>query len=78
MTIANDELENALKAADAAIKHVEELKKKTRDADLETVKKLCKRHGFTATQLRGFLKVKGKDDAVKKTRKPRTPKAATN
>ena len=52
----------------------------SKDADLETVKKLCKQHGFTATQLRGFLKVKGKnkaeDGAVKKTRKPRTPKAA--
>jgi hypothetical protein len=50
----------------------------TKKDDLETVKKLCKKHRFTATQLRGFLKVKGKDEPVKKTRKPRTPKAATN
>jgi PIN domain nuclease of toxin-antitoxin system len=28
--------------------------------DLETVRKLCKQHGFTATQLRGCLKIKGK------------------
>ena len=27
--------------------------------DLETVKKLCKLHGFTATQLRGCLATKG-------------------
>lgn len=82
MTEANDELENALKAVDAAIKHAEDVKKKTRDADLEKVKKLCKTHGFTATQLRGFLKVKGKnkvdDGVVKKTRKTRTPKTETN
>lgn len=52
----------------------------TKKDDLETVKKLCKQHGFTATQLRGYLVTRGKgateDDAVKKTRKPRTPKAA--
>ena len=44
----------------------------SKDADLEMVKKLCKQHGFTATQLRGCLKVKGKgkatgDKAAKKT-----------
>lgn len=43
----------------------------SKDADLETVKKLCKQHGFTATQLRGCLKAKGSkkpaaDGAVKK------------
>ena len=32
----------------------------SKDADLETVKKLCKQHGFTATQLRGCLATKGK------------------
>jgi hypothetical protein len=35
----------------------------SKDADLEMVKKLCKQHGFTATQLRGSLKVKGKAKA---------------
>lgn len=35
----------------------------SKDADLELVKKLCKQHGFTATQLRGCLKVKGKGNA---------------
>lgn len=33
-------------------------------ADLETVKKLCKQHGFTATQLRGCLATKGKKKAT--------------
>ena len=32
--------------------------------DLETVKKLCKLHGFTATQLRSSLKKKGKARAT--------------
>jgi len=32
----------------------------SKDADLETVKKLCKQHGFTATQLRSVLAKKGK------------------
>ena len=32
----------------------------SKDADLELVKKLCKQHGFTATQLRGCLATKGK------------------
>jgi len=32
----------------------------SKQADLETVKKLCKQHGFTATQLRGSLATKGK------------------
>jgi hypothetical protein len=35
----------------------------SKDADLEIVKKLCKQHGFTATQLRGSLKSKGKPKA---------------
>jgi len=32
----------------------------SKDADLDTVKKLCKQHGFTATQLRSVLAKKGK------------------
>ena len=32
----------------------------SKEADLETVKRLCKQHGFTATQLRGVLKTRGK------------------
>ena len=36
----------------------------SKDADLETVKQLCKQHGFTATQLRSVLKKKGKSKAT--------------
>jgi hypothetical protein len=51
----------------------------SKDADLEMVKKLCKQHGFTATQLRGSLKSKGKTKAkgekaaAKKTTAKKTP-----
>ena len=51
----------------------------SKDADLELVKKLCKQHGFTATQLRGSLKSKGKPKAtgdksvVKKTAAKKAP-----
>jgi RNA-binding protein YhbY len=71
-----DEIEVQEKAlADEKVK----LLAASKDADLEIVKKLCKQHGFTATQLRGFLKVKGKakagDGVVKK---PRKAKSVTN
>jgi hypothetical protein len=49
---------------DAEIKELQaqrdEALKASKDADLETVKRLCKQHGFTATMLRGHLKTKGK------------------
>ena len=50
----------------------------SKDADLETVKQLCKQHGFTATQLRSVLKKKGKsratgDAAAKKPAAKKTP-----
>jgi len=43
----------------------------SKDADLETVKRLCKQHGFAAIQLRGSLRSKGRtkakgDSAAKK------------
>lgn len=46
-----------------------ELLEAKKDSDLELVKKLCKQHGFTATQLRSALKAKGKTTkpAAKKT-----------
>ena len=57
----------------------------SKDADLELVKKLCKQHGFTATQLRGCLATKGKKKpaatatekkpAAKKTAAKKTTKA---
>jgi transposase-like protein len=50
----------------------------SKDADLETVKQLCKQHGFTATQLRSVLKKKGKtratgDAAAKKPAAKKAP-----
>ena len=50
----------------------------SKDADLELVKKLCKQHGFTATQLRSALKKKGKakatgDAAAKKPAAKKAP-----
>ena len=32
----------------------------SKEADLKLVRELCKRHGFTATQLRGYLTGRGK------------------
>lgn len=55
----------------------------SKDADLKTVRDLCKQHGFTATQLRGCLATKGKkkatgDAAAKKpaAKKPAAKKTA--
>ena len=49
----------------------------SKEADLETVKRLCKQHGFTATQLRSSLKTRAKnkkaDDETAAT-KPTTTK----
>jgi hypothetical protein len=49
---------------DAEIKELQaqrdEALKASKDADLETVKRLCKQHGFTATQLRGCLKTRAR------------------
>lgn len=51
----------------------------SKDADLELVKKLCKQHGFTATQLRGSLRSKGKGKAAADgtAKKPAAKKPAT-
>jgi uncharacterized protein with gpF-like domain len=50
---------------DAAIKVLQEQREAalaaSKVADLETVKRLCKQHGFTATQLRGCLKTRAKN-----------------
>ena len=40
----------------------------SKDADLDTVKRLCKQHGFTATNLRGFLAVNGKKKTTTATK----------
>jgi hypothetical protein len=68
MATVNEQLAQAIKAAEDAAKKVDELKKQTRDADLETVKALIKTHGFGPTDLRGVLKAKRKRVvAAKKT-----------
>ena len=48
------------KELEAALKAIEqerlELLVKTKEQDLETVRNLCKDHGFTASDLKGYLK----------------------
>ena len=50
-------------------------------ADLATVKRLCKQHGFTATQLRGCLKTRAKtkkeEEAEVETKTTIKPKTTT-
>lgn len=54
------------------------LKKELRVADLKDVREKCEMHGFTATDLRGALKVKGKKATpAKSARKPAAKKRAT-
>jgi hypothetical protein len=74
--------QNRLNEIEAQEKALAEEKKKlleaNKEADLELVRQLCKRHGFTATQLRGSLRGKGKKTAAKEgaARKPAAKKAA--
>jgi len=48
----------------------------SKEADLETVKRLCKQHGFTATMLRGHLKTKGKAKKVEDGGAEAAPKSS--
>jgi len=51
----NSEIEE-LKAQQAEIEaRIKAAEKKVRDADLATVKELCKKHGFTHGMLKGVL-----------------------
>ena len=52
-----DELDAAIKAL---LAQREAALVASKEADLETVKRLCRQHGFTATQLRGVLKTRGR------------------
>ncbi|NBR25938.1 MAG: hypothetical protein EBU08_19580 [Micrococcales bacterium] len=65
--MTNTEAKSALAANEAKKKELEaalkaneeervELLIKTKEQDLETVRNLCKDHGFTASDLKGFLK----------------------
>jgi hypothetical protein len=67
MTMSNTDAKAALaaneakkKELEAALKAIEqerlELLVKTKEQDLETVRNLCKDDGFTATDLKGYLK----------------------
>ena len=69
MTTPQQRLEEISKQEQALADEKKKLLEASKDADLETVKKLCKQHGFTATQLRGALATKGK-------RKPKSDTAA--
>jgi hypothetical protein len=68
MTISNDKLTAAIKAAEDAAKVVVELKEQSRAEDLKTVKELIARHGFLQKDLTPELKTRG---AVKKVMAPR-------
>ncbi|NBT62277.1 MAG: hypothetical protein EBT02_10945 [Planctomycetia bacterium] len=65
---------------DTELARLQKLKEQKLEAskavDLETVKKLCKQHGFTATNLRGFLATKGKGKTVAK-KKPAAKKTTS-
>ena len=79
MTTPQQRLEEIAKQELALADEKAKLLAASKDADLELVKKLCKQHGFTATQLRGSLKIKGKAKAkgekavAKKTAAKKTP-----
>ena len=49
----------------------EAILKELRDADLDDVRTKCKLHGFTATDLRTFLKTKGAKKATPRKSTPR-------
>ena len=59
--------EKAEKLAAENAKKKQELLSKMRDADLADVIAKCKLHGFTATDLRGALKTKGKKTTPRKS-----------
>ena len=77
MTTPQQRLEEIAKEKKALADEEAKLLAASKDADLELVKKLCKQHGFTATQLRGSLKAKGsKKTAAATEKKPAAKKPA--
>lgn len=54
----SQQLDEALKAVEAATAKVAELKALTRGEDLKTVLDLIERHGFTQTDLKSVLKTR--------------------
>jgi hypothetical protein len=73
-------VEKTVEQIDAEIAALAEERKKmleeTKATDLELVKKLCKQHGFTATNLRGALKDKAKKSTLE-VKKPAAKKTTT-
>ena len=68
MSISNEQLAAAIKAAEDAAKVVMELKEQSRAEDLKTVKELITRHSFLQKDLTPELKTRG---TAKKTVAPR-------
>lgn len=72
-----DKMQELLKQRAEIDRQIEEQKKAGRDDALKLVKSLIQEYGFTATQLKGVMKTRGRPkagNAEKKPRKPRTPK----
>ena len=70
---ATDELDKALIERVKLDEKIEALRKESREDALKTVRKLCETHLFTATDLRGALKVKGATRTAKKSPRRRKP-----
>lgn len=54
-----------------------ELLAQVREADLKTVREMCQLHGFTATDLRGFLKTRGGGASKSTSRKSGAKRSST-
>lgn len=68
-------LEAAKKLAEENAKKKVELLAKLREDDLADVREKCKLHGFTATDLKGAIKMRGRGRAAAKPKKdPNAPK----
>ena len=75
MTTPQQRLEEIAAQELALADEKKKLLEASKDVDLELVKKLCKQHGFTATQLRSFLKVKArvKQQVIKRRQRKHLP-----
>ena len=74
-TVENQTVEQIEAQVAELLKLKEQKLEASKAVDLETVRKLCKQHGFTATNLRGCLTTRGKGEAVeKKTTQKKTTK----
>jgi len=72
--MSDDDLERAIAERKKLDEKIEAMRLERREADLAKVRELCGLHGFTATDLRGALKVKGATRTTKKS--PRRRKAS--